>query len=55
MLQCIIGRGEDTMANLLEAISATPLFAETAAVVGFLALIALVRRTVIGGQNRRSS
>jgi hypothetical protein len=41
--------------NLAQAIASTPLVAETAAVFGFVLLIALVRRTVIGGQNRRSS
>lgn len=43
------------MDNLAQAISDTPLLAESAAVVGFLVLIVLLRRTVIGGQNRRSS
>ncbi len=43
------------MERLLETLAETPLLAELAAVVGFLVLIVAVRRTVIGGQNRRSS
>ncbi|WP_448582012.1 hypothetical protein [Thermaurantiacus sp.] len=43
------------MSTLARTIADTPLIAEAAAVVGFIFLIALVRRAVIGGQNRRSS
>ncbi len=43
------------MERIVEAIAATPLIVETVLVVGFLTLLVMIRRTVIGNQNRRSS
>lgn len=43
------------MDRLAQALSETSLVTETLLVVAFLVVIVLVRRTVIGGHNRRSS
>lgn len=43
------------MDRIAQAIEATPLMVETALVVGFLTLIVVIRRAVVGNQNRRSS